>query len=374
MIAKGKCAEIFGKGAATPQYLRTAEGIAKKREALKFLGELRGYGGEYAANMLGEALTTSDFSNLLTSNMGDKLLNDWRKAPVGYKLWTYEDRSSTFNTHALIGVEGSAGYIQEVDERTGVHVGTFGDSKYNIQLKEYAEIVGITRKMIINDVLGGFNKLPGILADKMARTCEHLATQKIADVNGPDATLFTQGHGNLITSELTMAGVEEAVEAMYAMADATTGDTIVVDPKYIIVPPNLKLRAQKIVKALQVRTVDYGATTALKGYDITTDNPFANLEVVENNEITKISTSNTYKTKQWYLASDPNVGRPAVARTVNSANPEPRLMRSTPDAEIIGGGMDTFSFLYQKIDYKVHHDFGVAQVDYHGMVGAKPTS
>jgi len=374
MITKGKSREVFGRGVATPEFLKTAAGIAKKREALKFLGELRGFGGEFAANMIGEALTTSDFSNLLTSNMFDKLMNDWRTAPVGYKLWTYEDRSSTFNQHAMIGVEGSSGYIHEIDERTGIHVGTFGDSKYNIQLKEYAEIVGISRKMIVNDILGGFNKLPKLLADKMARTCEHLATGMFADVNGPDATLFTSGRGNLITEELTMAGVEVAAEAMYAMADATTDDTIVVEPRYLIVPPNLKLRAQKVVKALQVRTVDYGATTVLKGFDITTDNPFANLEVVENNQITKISTSNTYKTKQWYLASDPNVGRPAVARTVNSSNPEPRLMRSTPDAEIIGGGMDTFSFLYNKINYKIQHDFGVAQVDYHGMVGSKPAS
>jgi hypothetical protein len=149
------------------------------------------------------------------------------------------------------------------------------------------------------------------------------------------------------------------------------GNPLNIQPKGIMVPPALKMKAAEIVNALTVERYDLASDV---GYKTSGNNPLAGLEIAVNTQIPVVSSSNTYKNKQWYLYGDPVQNRPTVAfATLNSA-PTPRIFRKAPDAQVVGGAMDQYSYEMSTIGYKVEWDIGAAQIDYRCMVANAPTS
>jgi len=367
-MTERKFAEIFGKGhQMTKEYLRSAEGLARRAEVVKLLRSVEGMQG-YGRLM--EAMSTSDFSYLLTADMNAQLLQMYAATDVSYRNWTRPIRVNDFKSTPLPALEAPVGRLQKRGEKEGLHRTYLGESNYAITAENYADSLSLTRKAIINDALGVFNSVPEIFSRAAALTAEYLATTQIAAAAGPDGTLFTSGHGNLISSELSLAGVIEAATYMGKQTDAK-GNPLNLSPKGIMVPPALKMKAQEIVKALTVERYDL---TSEVGYKTVGNNPLAGLEISVNTQIPVVSSENTYKDKQWYLYADPRLNKPTVAFATLNVAPDPRVFRIAPNAQIIGGSMDVYSFETSSVDYKIEWDIGAAQIDYRAMVASKPTS
>jgi len=365
-----KFAEVFGKNQRmTREYLTSAEGLTRRTKVREFL---RGVEGMQGYAKLCEAMGTSDFSYLLTADMNAQLLQMQGAVDVSYRNWTRPIRVNDFKNTPLPALEAPIRNLQERDAQTGLPVTYLGESQYNISVKNLADSLELTRQAVINDALGVFNSVPEIFARSAAMTAEYLATSQIAVAAGPDTTLFptNDSHGNYTTAELSVAGVIAAANKMAIQTDVK-GNPLNLQPKGIMVPPALRMKAQEIVKALTVERYDLSSEV---GYKTTGNNPLAGLEISVNTQIPVVSASNTYKNKQWYLYADPIQNRPAVAFATLNSQPNARIFRKAPDAQVIGGGMDAYSYEMATIGYKVEWDIGAAQIDYRSMVANKPTS
>jgi len=370
MITETKFKEIFGHGQRmTKEYLNSPDGLRRRAEVWKLLKTVE---GPQSLDRLAEAIGTSDFSYLLTADMNAQLLDAHARYPVSYPMWTKQVSVNDFKQVPLVAFERPVRLLQKTGEHEGRTKTKVGEGQYTIILDSYSDTIELTRQAIINDALGAFNQIPTGFAEAAAMTAENLATQIIADVNGPHASMFDESttYKNLITSELSYDAIISLWKKMAAQKDAN-GRPIRARPKCLIVPPELEPKATEIVTAMTVERYDL---TSEVGYKTTGKNQFAPLQIAVDTEITQISTSNTYANKQWYLCADPMVGRPAVAFGVYRASPGPRLLKKTPDTEIIGGGMDQFSFNNRTVEYGVEWDIAAARLDYRYIGAGKPAS
>ena len=359
-----KIIESFGAKHTTPRgatFLKSNEGMKKRAEVWNLLSEVEGRRG---VSRIAEAMSTSDFDYLLTADMNAQLMNSFARYPASYKMWTKAVTVNDFKSNPMPALEGPQRILQPQAELEGLKKTYLGESNYTIQAQTLSDSLELSRQTIINDALGAFNMVPEKFGEAAVMTAEYYATSQIADANGPDATMFTNGHDNLITSELSVAGVKEAAIKMAAQKDDASLP-IYNRPKGLVVPPELGEVAKAIVNALSVETVE--TDTRQMG-----TNPYSNLEIAVAPWITSISTNNSKADEQWYMYSDPNMGRPAVAFATLQGAPMPRIFRKTPDSQIIGGGLDDYSFETNSLEYKVAWDIGVAQIDYRGMVASKP--
>jgi hypothetical protein len=369
-MTENKFKEIFGSGQRiNKEYLNSAEGLTRRRKVWEFLRTVEGM---QSYSKLCEAIGTSDFSYLLTADMNAQLLEMQKAVPVTYPMWTRQVRVNDFKSTPLPALEAPLRRLQERGEKEGLPKTYLGESNYTIQAKNYADSLELNRQAIINDALGVFNSVPEIFSRAAAQTAEHLATSKIAVAAGPDTTLFPtdDSHGNYTTSELSTAAVIAAANKMGIQTD-TSGNQLNIMPKGVMVPPALRMKAVEVVTALTVERYDLSSEV---GYKTVGNNPLAGLEIAVNAQIPVVSSSNTYKNKQWYLYGDPVQNRPTVAFAVLNSNPSPRIFRKAPDAQVIGGALDQYSYEMSTIGYKVEWDIGAAQIDYRCMVANKPTS
>ncbi len=369
-MTENKLVEVFGKGQRiNKEFLNSAEGLTKRRKVLEFLRDVE---GTSSYNRLCEAMGSTDFDYLLTADMNAQLLEMQKAVDVSFRNWTRPISVNDFKSNPLPALEAPVRNLQERGQHEGLPVTYLGESNYTIQAKNYADSLELTRQAIINDALGVFNSVPEIFSRAAMMTAEYLATSKIAVAAGADTTLFPTDNtnGNYTTTELSVAGVIAAANKMAIQTD-TNGNPLNLQPKGIMVPPALRMKALEIVKALTVERYDLSSEI---GYKTSGNNPLAGLEISVNTQIPVISSSNTYHDKQWYLYADPMQNRPTVAFATLRSNPAPRIYRKAPDAQIIGGGMDTFSYVMSTIGYKVEWDIGVSQIDYRAMVANVPAS
>lgn len=367
-----KLKEVFGTigaRAGTKEFITSAEGMRKRALVQEFLRTVE---GPQSFNRFCEAITTSDFSYLLTADMNAQLLDAHARYPVSYPMWTKQVSCNDFKQIPLIAFERPARLLQKHGEREDNPKTKVGEGQYTIKLASYNDTIKLTREDIINDALGAFNQIPTGFAEEAAMTAENLATQMIADVNGPHASMFdaSSTYKNLITDELSYDAVIKLWKKMTQQRDAF-GRPIRIKPKCIICPPALEPKATEIVNAMTIERFDLSSEV---GYKTIGSNQLAPLQVAVNSEIEMISTSNSHADKQWYLCADPMVGRPAVGFGVYRAAPTPKLLKRTPDTEIIGGGMDPYSFSGRTIEYGVEWDIAAAQLDYRYIGASKPTS
>lgn len=359
-----KLTEAFGARGSHVGKLTEAD-IPQRTAVWKFLRE--SYGDRGVSKIL-EAMTTSDFDYLLTSDMNAQLLASETLLQPSYENWARTITVPDFKSNPLPYLNNISGYMGKVNESDELTYASLADGNYTIQADAFEKGLKLTRQAIVNDALNAFRSVPDKLGQLAMDTVEHYAVGKIADADGPDATLFTSDHGNLLSSELSYAALDEAVNALAAQTDAN-GKLLNLQPKGILVPPQLRAKAQRLVAAYDVETVD-----DTNGFRTKSANPYGQLEVSVSPEITAISTSNTYVAKQWYMYADPMRYRPAVAVAKLRDNPNPRILSLAPDAVIVGGGTDPYSFKGNSLEYKVAWDLGFAQIDYRAMVASKPTS
>jgi hypothetical protein len=359
-----KLIESFGARGSHAGKL-TEKDLPQRTAVWRFLKE--SYGERGSKHIL-EALTTSDFDYILTNDMNAQLLTSETLLQPSYENWARTITVPDFKSNPLPYLNNIAGYMDIVPEATELKYANLTDGQYTIQADAFEKGMKLTRQDIVNDALNAFRSVPEKLGQLAMDTVEHYAVGKIADASGPDATLFTEGHANLMSSELSIAALDEAVNLMAAQTDAN-GKMLNLQPKGILVPPQLRAKAQRLVAAFEVETID-----DTNGFRTRGSNQYSALEVSVSPEITAISTSNTYVAKQWYMYTDPMRYRPAVAVAKLRDNPNPRIMSLAPDSVLVGGGTDPYSFKGNGLEYKVAWDLGFAQIDYRSMVASKPTS
>ena len=130
------------------------------------------------------------------------------------------------------------------------------------QLDTYGKKFCLTRKMIINDDLSSFMKVPTAMGNRAARLIDQLFFSRLLSnpAQADGKALFSTNHKNLLSgasSALSSDSLKKAIQLFLDQVDAD-GQPISVEPKYLLVPTALKHLAIELTQ---------GATLIMSGTD-----------------------------------------------------------------------------------------------------------
>ena len=224
------------------------------------------------------------------------------------------------------------------------------------QLDTYGTRVCLTRKMIINDDLSAFMKVPVAMGNRAARLIDQLFFSRLlrnpAQQDGK--ALFSTAHRNLLSgasSALSADSLKKAIQLFLDQVDAD-GQPISVEPRFLLVPTALKHLAIELTQGATL--IMSGADNAVRpALNVLADE---NLRVVSSPYLGNSAYEGASQTG-WYLFGDP--------KTVDTWEIGYLKGKRTPTVE---RGETDFNTL--GLWFRVYFDLGVREQDHRGMVKA----
>ena len=288
---------------------------------------------------------TSDFPILLENTMHKSLQTAYGRAALTWNRFCATGSVSDFRAHNRYRT-GSFGALDAVNELGEFTNKTIPDGeKASIQAATKGNIINLSRQAIINDDLGAFVGLAGMLGRAAARTVE-VDVYALLGLNaglGPtmsdSKTLFHADHGNLSSAAaISMAALDADRVAMAMQMDVSGNDYLDLRPAVLLVPIGLGGTARSINDAL---------------YDPDTANKLQKPNIVNGLVRDIVDTPRMAGTRR-YLFADPSEAAVLEVAFLDG-NQEPYL--EVQDGFDVDGAR-----------YKVRLDYGVAAVDYRGAV------
>ena len=226
---------------------------------------------------------------------------------------------------------------------------------YGLQLDTYAKKFCLTRKMIINDDLGAFMKVPVAMGNRAARLIDQLFFSRLLKnpVQLDGKALFSAAHKNLLTganSALSADSLKKAIQLFLDQVDAD-GQPISVEPKFLLVPTALKHLAIELTRGATLITAGGADNVVRPALNILADE---NLQVVSSPYLANSAYEGASSTA-WYLFGDPRqvdtweIGYLKGKRT-------PTVERGETDFNTLG------------MWFRVYFDLGVREQEHRGMV------
>lgn len=240
-----------------------------------------------AAAMLGRAANgVSDFP-LILANLANKTLRDaYQAAPRTFTDFVREVTVSDFKTVTRAAL-GDAPVLKKISEAGEITSGTMGEASEQYALATYARMIPVTRRLIINDDLNAFSRIPQMFARRAAELEGDLVYGILTGnrVMADGKALFHADHGNLAgaAAAINEAGLSAARMGMREQK-GINGALINVTPKYLIVGPEKETEAEKMLTTILANAT--GSVNVFAG----------RLELRVDPRITG---------KQWFLSAEP---------------------------------------------------------------------
>ena len=322
------------------------------QECLRIEGKYAGRSMDNAA--IQAAFTTVSLPGILNNVANKKLMQAFEAQPViATKLCSVGDLTDfkEAERYRLTDV----GDLQLV-ENGEIKEGNLTEERATNKLETYGKKFCLTRQMIINDDLGAFLKVPTAMGNRAARLIDQLFFSRLlANPAQADSNkLFSAANKNLLTGTESALGIESLQKAISLFMDQTDADNqpIGIEPKYILVPTDLRFKALEL--ALGDRVVIAGSEAETRS----AMNAIANerLQVVSSPYLGNSSYEGASKTG-WYLFGDPNqietfeIGYLRGKRT-------PTVERGETDFNTLG------------MWFRVYFDLGVREQGHRGMLKA----
>ena len=300
------------------------------------------------------AFSTVSLPGILSNVAQKKLLQAYRAQPIiATRLCTSADLSD-FKENERFRLT-DIGDLKPVGADGEIKEGGVSAEKAVNQLDTYAKKFCLTRKMIINDDLGAFLKVPTAMGNRAARLVDQLFfTRLLANpVMSDGKPLFSTNHKNLLSganSALSADSLKKAIKAFLDQTDAD-GQPISVEPSILLVPTALKFLAQELTQ---------GPTLVMSGGADNVVRPSVN--VLANEGLAIVSSPYLSNTKYagasdtaWYL-----FGKPGTVDTFEigylKGKRTPTVERGDLDFNVLG------------IWFRVYFDVGIREQDHRGMV------
>lgn len=194
-------------------------------------------------------MSTSDFPQLLSSTAGKVLRTAYGNFPNTYQLWCAKGQVSDFKIHPRIQL-GSFNNLATIPEGGEYSYGKMDEDYENAQATTKGKALMLTRQMIVNDDLGGFQRRAQLMGRAAARTLNSDAYAYLtsgASNLGPtssdtgqffNATAVTTagGHANYTSSgtAISVASLGVGRVAMRKQKDKGLTDTLNIEPKILL--------------------------------------------------------------------------------------------------------------------------------------------
>ena len=302
------------------------------------------------------AHSTSDFPQLLSSTAGKVLRQAYSNFPNTYQQIATIGQVSDFKVHPRIQL-GSFNNLETIPEGGEYKYGSLMEEHENAQAETKGKAIQLTRQMIVNDDLGGFNRRAALMGRAAARSVNvdfYTFLTSGANNRGPTGADGGQyfnatapsatgsGHGNLTSTGTAISGTSIALgrSMMRKQKDKSVTETLNIVPNVLLAPVALEDTAWTVINS---------AT------DITQANPnkknyvadVARLDLVTDPFLDDISTT------AWYLFADP----------MDAAAPFEIVFLDGVQEPFID---DMIDFDTDAMKFKVRLDYGIAIGDWRG--------
>lgn len=253
------------------------------------------------------AMASSDFPQLLSSTAGKVLRTAYSGIEMTWKRWAAKGSVSDFKIHPRIQM-GSFNNLATIPEGGEYTYGSISEEYENAQALTKGKALKLTRQMIVNDDLGGFNRRAGMMGRAAARTVNADAYALLmsgSGNNGPtssdggqffNATAATTagGHANLTSSgtAVSTASIALGRKTMRVQQDKGLKDYLNIMPKVLLAP----VGKEDIIWAVINSATDVSQSNPSKrnyAADV------ARVELITDPALDAISAT------AWYMFADP---------------------------------------------------------------------
>lgn len=343
------------------------------KETIDLLSNAKGWPQHRHEFMLREALTTSDFPYLFGDVLDRQVLAAYKAVDP---VWRQFVRMGTVpRIYPQIGgyrfaITGGDQYLQEVPEKGEYHASERNEARYAMYVKKYGRQFDISWEAMINDDIGALKDTPERFATAAVRTEHRLVTGVyVTDLVGA-ANLYAAANGNSGALPLTIANLENTVEAMAAFVDAN-GEPIMNRAKYLVVGPGLEMTARQILTSatkiwLEWQTLGAGGVPV--PYPMSNVISQYGLQLVVDPYI-PIYAPNARLS--WFLFANPR-DIAAMECDYLTGHERPEICMKASDKVSIGGGEIgpmTGDFATDNIFYRVRDVFGCNRLEWRATYG-----
>jgi hypothetical protein len=350
--------------------LRRGPNYQKKlAEAAKFMANV--IKGRVPSYRFQEAMTTSDFPYLFGDILDRQVLAAYAETPSTWSLIAKRSVVRDFREVKRFSTYGADDVLATVAEQKEYPIGKINENApYVFAVKKHGRRLPFSFETFVNDDLEALTDSTQRLGRAARRSESKFVTTLYVDANGPHASLYTVGNGNIITGNpvLSVASLQAALEQLAGQTDEN-GEPIFIEMVELRVGPALEITALNILNALQLELTERGGTANEK---LITANWLKSKVRVSVDHYIPIVASTANGNTSWFLFANPDNGRPALEIGFLRGHEEPEIFMKQPNAvRVGGGGADEFDFDTDSREYKVRHIFGGTRMDPKMTVGSQ---
>ena len=293
--------------------------------------------------IVGRAFTssTSDFPVLLEGANRTVLLANYQEQADTWRQFCATGSVSDFREHKRLRM-GSFTDLEKVNENGEYKTKKITDADFEkVSIDTKGNIINVSRKMIINDDLGAFLRLAGMIGRAAARSIENDVYALLASnpVLADGVALFHANHNNIATAGAPSVAVLDGMrQKMAQQKDKDKNDFLDIRPALVLAPLSLG-GALRVLNQSQ--------------YDHDTTGTFQKPNIVAGMFRDVIDTPRL-SGNAYYMFADPNVEPVIEVNFLNGVQ--------TPFMESEEG------FTVDGMKWKIRLDYGVGAVGYRGVI------
>ena len=293
---------------------------------------------------------TAAFPAILDNTIRKVIVQRYQAVPTTFQMWTTKGSVPDFKpTKDHEYLSGGAGEFLPVGENGELKAGTLQtDLLPQRKVGTFGRQFSMTREAFINDDVGFITTMPGAYSASAKRTINKQVYSIL--FNNPTifdgVALFHANHNTLITTGAapSIATLQAIMIKLLNQKDPF-GDSIMVQPRYIIVPVGYGFLMSQILETAQIDVDGIGSHTANALYQYRN-----RLQVVEEGTLNALAGSNAVP---WFVAGDPTTGRSIQVDYLNGQE-TPTIRRM----EVAG----KLGFVWD-----IWLDWGITAVDFRGI-------
>lgn len=294
---------------------------------------------------------TAAFPAILDNAIRKNIVQMYQQIPTTFQLWTAKGSVTDFKPtkdHSYLA--GGAGEFKRVGENGELKADTpKTDLLPQRQIDTWGRQFSMTRQAFINDDVGFITEVPGLYAMSAKRTINkqvyEILVKNPAIFDG--VSLFDNAHNNLIDTG-TAPSIESLQAIMLKLLNQVDpfGDSIMVQPKYVIVPVGYGFKLSQILETALIDVTGIGSHTANALYQYRNQ-----LQVIEEGALNTLAGSGS--AIPWFVAGDKTYAKSLQVDYLNGQE-TPTIRRS----EVPG----RLGFVWD-----IWLDWGITAVDFRGI-------
>jgi hypothetical protein len=355
---------------------RDAEMLAEAGYDYDSLSEAITRGEELDERLL-ESGSSSDFPEYLNDKVTKRLMWGYADEPSAWRAYCRTYSVPDFKPITFTRLTEMQ-QLLEVQEG-----GPYEDSQIeqivgpSITVHTFGRTFSLTRKALINDDLNQLRDRPAGMGRAAARTLgRDVVNNLVQNPNAYDGgKLISAEHKNMMTGAEAFLSEDSAAQAIVLLAQQTepNGNIIGLRGRQLVIPIALELIARRIIYSTLVPEPQTGLTPAkpitAPGIPWTAQQFGRGGTNVMAGFAGYVVEPYLVAQTDWYYFADQNEA-PVLGVGFLNGDETPDIFLKDPGMRNVLGGSDPYSGEYDEIFWKCRHEWGVAVLDWRGLVGA----